>query len=104
MEKNKILRKQLGLSDFDFEHLSTLWNIACLLIHLGGAQAHGQDKSKTIEFYQQAAGIFGYIREEMPKVLNRHDVKATCDISTINLNALRMFALACAQAGFKLFD
>ena len=47
------------------------------------------------KFYNQAAGIFVFIRENIAGVLNKES--PTSDLVQLNLNCLSQYCLACAQ-------
>jgi len=89
-------KTKIQLCSGDFELMCVRWNVAAMMSQVAAGQ---EDSDAGIQaaakYFQQAAGIFLFVKEHMAGVLNKE--VPTSDISAANLNTLSQYMLACAQ-------
>ena len=80
-------KTKIQLCSGDFELMCVRWNVAAMMSQVAAGQ---EDSDSGIQaaakYFQQAAGIFLYVKEHMAGVLNKE--VPTSDISAANLNTL----------------
>jgi len=89
-------KAKVSLCSGDFEHMCVLWNVGALMSQVAAGQDDDDAGTKqATKYYQQAAGLFSYVREYMAGILNKE--APTSDLEPSNLNTLSTYMLACAQ-------
>ena len=65
-------KSKISLCSGDFEHMCVLWNVGALMSQVGAGQDDDDAGTKqATKYYQQAAGLFSYVREYMAGILNK---------------------------------
>merc|ERR1711892_810565 len=89
-------KTKVQLASGDFELVCVRWNCAALMTQVAAGQDDTEAGMKAAaKFYNQAAGLFVFIRENIAGVLNKEP--PTSDLVGANLNCLSQYCLACAQ-------
>lgn len=80
-------KTKIQLCSGDFELMCVRWNVAAMMSQVAAGQ---EDSDSGIQaaakYFQQASGIFLFVKEHMAGVLNKE--VPTSDISAANLNTL----------------
>ena len=89
-------KSKLSISSGEFELTCVRWNVAALMSQVAAQQDDGEAGNKAAaKFYNQAAGLFLFIKEHIAGVLNKE--APTSDLQPNNLQCLATYCLACAQ-------